>query len=525
MTRREQNVSVSLAMRQDERVQRFQFLALTDRDVELLRALRPLLEKEAPAVIDAFYDHLLQFEEPRQLLSDRTTVQRLKRILCQYLLRITEGNFDQAYFQDRLRIGQTHERVGLEPRWYLMGYSFYYSLFAPRVRQHYAQDPDRASDSLVALEKIFMLDASLAIEAYIGSDRYRRLQLLEGIFSHSADAIFTLCTEKRIRAWNRGAERMFGWREDEILGKHVRLLIPPERLGELKDIDRALAEKGFCHMETVRLAKDGRRLDVSLTLSLMRNAQGDPIGRSVIVRDVTEQRRLEERQQQAERLALIGTMSAKLAHEIRNPLSTVVINMHLLQKTMAAQLDADKKSLLDVMAVELRRVQGIVEDYLKFARLPRLRPAPLSLNTLIEQRVPLLQSSLGNSKVKLEIRLASDLPLIHADQEQLWQAMLNLARNAVEAMPDGGTLTIQTATDGGFVLLRVSDTGKGISEEARDRIFQPFFSTKSTGTGLGLALVQQIILEHGGDIECSSQPNRGSTFTLRLPLLNQNNKD
>lgn len=247
-----------------EREQRLKFLSLTERDEHLLEALRPLFEKHIAAIEDAFYDHLLSFPETAQLLRDRTTVERLKKLQREYLLRITGGKFDDAYFADRLRIGHTHERVGLSPRWYLIAYSQYFKIIAPLIHNFYADDPERATESVVALEKAFMLDASLAMDAYIESDRFRRLQQLESIVNDSADVIFSLDDENRFRTWNRAAEGIFGWQAEEIIGQHVSMIVPPELLkaGELARVEDRIRKDGHCSMETERIAKDGHRVYV-----------------------------------------------------------------------------------------------------------------------------------------------------------------------------------------------------------------------------------------------------------------------
>ena len=223
-----------------ESEQRVKFLGLTPDDAELLKALRPLFEKQVTAVEDTFYEVLLAFPETAQLLRDHTTVERLKRLQRDYLMRITEGKFDDAYFADRVRVGKTHERVGLSPRWYLLAYNIYFKLFVPLIREFYNDDPDRGYDSIVALEKVFMLDASLAMEAYIASDRYRHLQQLESIVNDSGDVIFSLDNEGSVRSWNRAAEQVFGWRAEEILGKPFTAIVPAEvvKMGEMERIEQ-----------------------------------------------------------------------------------------------------------------------------------------------------------------------------------------------------------------------------------------------------------------------------------------------
>ena len=513
-------------MAPSEREQRLKFLGLTARDGELLRALRPVLETHIVAIEDAFYGELLGFPETAQLLRDHTTVERLKKLQRDYLLRITEGKFDDAYFADRLRIGQTHERVGLSPRWYLLAYNIYFKLIAPHIRQFHAGNEERSYETIIALEKVFMLDASLAMEAYIASDRYRHLQQLESIVNDSADVIFALDTDNRFRSWNRAAEQVFGWRADEILGKPFKVLVPPElvRAGELDRIDREVHGEGHYHFETVRLAKDGRRVFVEVSVSLLHDPQGQPIGRSAILRDITERKRLEAEKLRAERLAVIGAMSARLAHEIRNPLSSIKLNIALvhdevdtLSKDHSATAN-EARSLLRSIDSEVHRIQRVTEDYLQFARLPKPRRELVSLNEMLGQGLSFMDSLFHATHVTARTEFDPSLPRIEADEGQLWQAILNLVRNALEAMPQGGTLSVSTARSGSNAVLTVSDTGKGINLQEQEQIFKPFFSTKASGTGLGLPLAQQVVSEHDGSIRFESVPGKGTTFVIELPL-------
>lgn len=512
-----------------EREQRLKFLGLAPRDAESLKALRPLFERHIVAIEDAFYEELLAFPETAQLLSDHTTVERLKRLQRDYLMRLTDGRFDDAYFDDRVRIGKTHERVGLSPHWYLLGYNIYFKLFVPLIREFYANDPDRGYESIIALEKVFMLDASLAMDAYIASDRYRHLQQLVSIVNDSADVIFSLDAENHFRSWNQAAERVFGWRAEEILGKSLTMLVPPEVLktGEMERIEREIERDGHAYLETVRLAKDGGRVPVEVSVSLLRDPQGKAIGRSAILRDITERKRLEEDKLRAERLAVIGAMSARLAHEIRNPLSSITLNIDLVGDEITT-LATDKagaadeaRLLLRSIDSEVRRIQRVTEDYLQFARMPKPHRERISLNDAISQGLSFMESLFAATGVKVESHLDASLPPINGDEGQLWQAVLNLVRNAIEAMPDGGTLTVRTARARSGIALTIADTGKGMAVEDREQIFKPFFSTKPSGTGLGLPLVQQVVAEHGGTIRCESTPDQGTTFIIELPYAKE----
>lgn len=512
-------------MAPSEREHRLRFLDLTERDAQLLRDFRPVMEQQATAVEDAFYAHLLNFPETAQLLSDHTTVARLKKLQRDYLLRLFEGKFDDAYFEDRLRIGKTHERVGLGPRWYLLAFNLYFTLITPLIRDHCQGDLGRAHETIVALEKAFMLDASLAMDAYIASDRYRHLQQLESIINDSADVIFSLDNDGRFRSWNHAAERVFGWRAEEVLGKPIKLLIPTDRLegGELARIESEIHRDGHAHLETVRIAKDGRAVPVEVSVSLLRDPQDNPIGRSAILRDITERRRLEEEKLRTERLAVIGTMSAKLAHEIRNPLSSITLNISLVRDEIEtltkdnSPAGTESRTLLQSLDTEVRRIQRVTEDYLKFARLPKPMPDRVQLNEILDQGLAFLDSLFTATNVTVGKELDPDLPVLHADEGQLWQAILNLVRNAIEAMPRGGLLSVRTESRSDWVVLTIRDTGKGMTEPECAQVFTPFFSTKVGGTGLGLPLTQQIINEHGGQIRCESAPENGTTFVIELP--------
>jgi PAS domain S-box-containing protein len=533
--------SFESAVKESDRQKRLAFIGLTAADAELLRALRPFFDQHVAEIEDRFYEKLLSLPETAQLLRDRTTVERLKKLQRDYLMRITEANFDAAYFEDRLRIGKTHERVGLSPRWYLLAYNLYYCLLSPRISRFYAADPARAEASITALQKVFMLDASLAMDAYIASDRMRRLQEYESVVRDSADAIFVLDTERRFRSWNRGAERIFGWSAEEIIGKPLELIVPNELIqsGELQRIDSLINTKGFYRFETVRVAKDGRRIPVEATVTALRDPDGNITGRSAILRDISERQRLEQEKLHAERLALIGTMSAKLAHEIRNPLSSIGLNLDLLRDEIASlqnicnmlcpskeseacvafqQSVAESGALAQSIRSEVLRIRNVLEDYLKFARLPRIRLETLSLNELLSRHLAFLQPTFDADRVKLETRLDPALPDIAADEEQLWQAILNIIRNALEAMPNGGTLRVTTSQREDWVTLEIADTGSGMNAETRQKMFAPFFSTKHGGTGLGLPLTLQIVTEHGGAIHCESTQQQGTTVTILLPF-------
>ena len=244
--------------------------------------------------------------------------------------------------------------------------------------------------------------------------------------------------------------------------------------------------------------------------------------------EIKERRRLEAAKIQAERLAMVGTMAAQVAHEVRNPLGSITLNLDLIQKEITTLAERgghspdESRELVAEMREEIQRIQRVLEEYLQFARLPKPQLRPVALNELLGQKLDFMDGTFERARVKRQTHFDPAVGVIQADAGQLWQATLNLIRNSLDAMPDGGELTVGTWREGGQVRLRVTDTGKGMSEEQRNRVFAPFFTTKPGGTGLGLALVQQITAEHGGHLECESTQGKGSTFTIFLPVDKKN---
>ena len=227
----------------------------------------------------------------------------------------------------------------------------------------------------------------------------------------------------------------------------------------------------------------------------------------------------DERLKRSERLAAIGRMSSQITHEVRNPLNSLSLNVEMLEEEIDGK-DPEAKALLQAISKEIGRLEQITEGYLSFARLPKPSLAREQVNGLVDGLLDFLRGETEGAGVTVSKELAGSLPDVLADENQLRQALLNVVRNALEAMRDGkkgGKLRVATRAAGGEVELTFADDGPGIDPKDLARIFDPFYSTKKEGTGLGLPLTQQIIEEHGGSIACASEPGRGTTFTIRLP--------
>lgn len=224
---------------------------------------------------------------------------------------------------------------------------------------------------------------------------------------------------------------------------------------------------------------------------------------------------------QWERLAAVGSMSAKVAHEIRNPLSSISLNTELLADELAAFRGVNTGEALDLLesiSGELDRLKRIVDEYLQFARMPRLELEPVDLVGLVEDVAEFLEEEFARLGIRFSFDGERDLPPIALDRDQFRQVLLNLFRNAQEAMPAGGSLKVAIASQrNGSVLLRVQDTGVGIDPVHADNLFDPFYTTKDTGTGLGLPFVQQVVQELRGEIRVRGEQGRGASFDILLP--------
>jgi two-component system, NtrC family, sensor kinase len=228
----------------------------------------------------------------------------------------------------------------------------------------------------------------------------------------------------------------------------------------------------------------------------------------------------------AERLAAVGRISAQITHEIRNPLNAIGLNAELLAEEIASlPAPGEARQLVAAITREVDRLNGVAEHYLRFARLPRPLREPQDLDELLGGLLDFLAPELAAGGVAVQRDLSGRLTPIRGDEGQLRGAFLNLLRNAREAMPGGGSVTVQTRPIEGGVEARICDTGGGIPPGDLIRIFEPFYSTKERGTGLGLAFTQQVVEEHGGTIQCESALGRGTTFTLRLPAAPEPDED
>ncbi|MDE2726209.1 MAG: ATP-binding protein [Gemmatimonadota bacterium] len=223
---------------------------------------------------------------------------------------------------------------------------------------------------------------------------------------------------------------------------------------------------------------------------------------------------------QVEKMTALGRLAASVAHEVRNPLGAIDIQLQLLEEDLSALSSALKERLvgrLNIAQTEMKRLDRLVYNFLRFSRTPKLHLRQVSLNDVVRRVFELVSPEARERGIVLRLELSEDLPAINGDEDQLGQAVLNIVVNAFQSMVAGGDLVAQTQTESGQVCLMLTDTGCGIPEEEVDRIFEFYYTTKDEGTGLGLSIAQRIIYQHGGHIDVESFPERGTTFRVYLP--------
>jgi len=273
-------------------------------------------------------------------------------------------------------------------------------------------------------------------------------------------------------------------------------------------------------VELVGLTEAGDEVPIGYNLSLIADEYAEEhAGKIMLFTDLTEVKRLERRLRQADRLKAVGELAASIAHEIRNPLASIASSIEMLGES--ASLDAGEQRLLRIVLNESDRLNHIIEEFLAYARerVPSL--APRDLRAIVEDVVELFQNNAAAATgTTIEVRAPEVPPRVPADDEQLKQVFYNLLRNATDAMPDGGKIEIEIepwTAEPATVCVRVHDTGCGISPEVLEHVFEPFYSTKRQGLGIGLALAEKIVRAQRGTIAVESRPGAGTTFTITLP--------
>jgi two-component system sensor kinase FixL len=356
-------------------------------------------------------------------------------------------------------------------------------------------------------------------------------RLLARIVQSSDDAILSKTLDGIVTSWNDAAMRIFGYRADEIVGQPVTVLIPADRRDEETYILSQIRDgRSIEHYETVRRHKNGSDILMSLSVSPIRDSTGKIVGASKTARDITEKKRAEAHTHMLQselahvaRVNAMGQLSSALAHELNQPLSATMNYVNAAKRRLAKVSSAEAEKVLELLekaASETERAGQIIHRLRSFLEKRESRHALEDLNQIVTEAIALGQGGAADDNVRLHIELSPDLPPILADRVQIQQVIINLLRNAVEAMQASATrdITITTRrTEPKTVEAAVADTGPGLPQEVAARLFEPFVSTKEKGMGVGLSICRTIIEAHGGQLWMTPNPGGGTIFRFQLP--------
>jgi PAS domain S-box-containing protein len=360
---------------------------------------------------------------------------------------------------------------------------------------------------------------------------------LASIVDSSHDAIIGKTLDGIIVSWNKGAEQLYGYCSEEVIGKPKSILLPPDRSDELAaNLARLGRGERIEHEETVRRRKDGTLVDVSLIISPVKNALGHVTGASAIARDITDKRRAEHALKEAEaqlahisRVATMGELASSIAHEVNQPLAAIVNDGAACLRWLHCRppaLDEARESVQHMIG-DANRASHVIARIRALLARKRSAKSPFDPNDLVRDTVALVNGEIARADVTLRCDLASGLPPVLGDRVQVQQVLLNLLMNALEAISRVNgrprDLTVTSARGASStVVIAARDSGEGIPREVRDRIFEPFYTTKPEGLGMGLAISRSIIEEHGGQLwVLDDDGGPGTTVQFTVPVADE----
>lgn len=342
------------------------------------------------------------------------------------------------------------------------------------------------------------------------------------IILNSIDAIIGLDNNYRVFLWNKGAEAMFGYKKEEVMGREFDFLIPEILLskGEKKFLIDEVNRNGFlANYESERLKKNGETINVSISRFAIYDENNiSSIGSVGILRDITTVKKLQKELREKENLALIGEVVSSIAHSLSNPLNIISGNAdYLLLNKKPGEADHEElKTIVD----ETTRITKSLRGLLNFSRPLNAEKAKTQINELAEEVISKTRFIIGNKNIVIKRQFDKNLPVIPVDRAQIEEVITNLVVNAIQAFTANGEIILKTRAGSSDIFIEVSDNGPGIPKELQEKIFRPFYSSKGygKGTGLGLSIVKRIVSEHDGSVKLRSQTGKGTTFTIRLPV-------
>jgi len=355
---------------------------------------------------------------------------------------------------------------------------------------------------------------------YFVLDRsYKEIKTLTGnVLEAMHSAVVAVDEEGRIIMLNRLAEDLFGIKRNHTLSQKYDSIFPDDPCLIKQTMEKKRASQD---VETVFKTLSGSSRNLLIGSSCLFDEQNQFRGAVAVIHDVTELKKYEEEAKRAERLSALGNLAAGVAHEIRNPLNAISITVQRLRSEFEPRKDQEEYlSFIQTVLDEIKRLDNIINQFLSLAKAQKLTLVSSDMNKFLDELILLVEMDTRDKKVHV-IKIMDRLPQLKIDPDEMKKALLNIMLNGVQAMPEGGKLQVQSYTDDskGTVVIRITDSGVGISKENLSTIFQPYFSTKEKGTGIGLSIAYRIISDHKGKIEVESEVGKGTTFIITLPVI------
>jgi PAS domain S-box-containing protein len=360
-------------------------------------------------------------------------------------------------------------------------------------------------------------------------------EFLMNLIEDSVDGIIVTDMKGNILIFNGGAENILGYKAEEVVGRmNIRSIYEPgiakEVMEKLRSPDYGGVGK-LASFPIIHRRKDGELIEGDLSASFIYDENGKEVASIGIFKDLRERLKMERELQktreallQSEKLAAMGRLTSQIAHELNNPIYGIMNTLELLKTEIPPE--SKRRRILELSLSEIQRLSEMLRNMLSFSKPEEEARRPVRINDLLEGILLMMEKQMKEANIKVETRFSPEIPEVMASTNQMRQVMLNILKNAKEAMPKGGTLTVRTKGDDRNVMIHIQDTGMGIPEEIRDKIFEAFFTTKSKvkGVGLGLSVCYGIVKDHGGEIRVESEVEKGTTFVITLPFITESTK-
>jgi PAS domain S-box-containing protein len=514
------------------------YVSFTEDDARRLAAFGAVAKGEFPRIAREFYERIREHEDAHAVLRDEDQIKRLHESLVRWLGRLCSGPYDEAYFEERSKIGRVHVKVGLPQRYMLTAMALVRVSLSRLADELMGSDGRSTSE---ALDRLLGIELAIMLESY-QEDQLARARRIERLESHEVGRtvararhryvnavelahilVVGLDARREVRLFNKEAERVSGYARDEVFGKPFAATLIQEDLSATVDaaLERLLTHPSAenATLEVAVHTRAGKYRDIRWQLAHAPSEEGDDVVLFALGKDVTEENARADRQRQQQKLAAVGTLAAGLAHEIRNPLNGAQLHISFLERSLkGAKARTEDLDAVRVVGDEIKRLATLVTEFLDFARPQPPVRKEVSIRNVCERATQLVGARAEAAHVAIESDLPSRDIVLLADPAKLEQVMLNLLANAIEALEPGGggRVVVRVRRQPRRVVLEVEDDGPGLPSPDAP-IFDPFFSTKPDGTGLGLAITHRIITDHEGDIGVETRPGR-TVFRMGLPI-------